>query len=67
MGQVAAPEWSSLVHLERFLVPAWKPAWMLRALLSVEDGTFHADGSTELLIIFAKTKKQSQKHGKNNS
>jgi hypothetical protein len=50
-----------------FFVPAWKPAWMLRALLSVEDGTFHADGSTELLIIFAKAKKQSKKHGKNNS
>jgi hypothetical protein len=48
-------------------VPAWKPAWMLRALLSVEDGTFHAEGSTELLIIFTKPKKKSQKHGKNNS
>jgi hypothetical protein len=47
-----------------FFVLAWKPVWMLRALLSMEDGTFHADGLTELLIIFAKPKKQSQNNNK---
>jgi hypothetical protein len=50
-----------------FFVPAWKPAWMLCALLSMEDRTFHAGSVPNLFIKFAKTKKQSQKHGKNNS